>query len=282
MARTGGCGRIHAPLTAPKSRPDGRPRGLPAPGGAACRDRPPRPRAAASTPNAALTEDLPRIALGAHAAAQLPLAHADFELQRGRVREGAAPLGHGRGAGAAQLGGRASPPLVTPQPRAKPRGGSGAGSCAARGGGRPGAGEGAGLEAGVAQDRPGARAWAGLVRRGRDSAARERPGARSRVGGGASGAGRVGGRDSRAARDRSTVRERAGLVHWGAGLGGAGKAAGGGGIRAWRGARLARGEDGGGAWRGGKGRGRRRLGSRRGGAGGRGVSPLVFSAPKQV
>lgn len=134
MARTGGCGRIHAPLTAPKSRPDGRPRGLPAPGGAACRDRPPRPRAAASTPNAALTEDLPRIALGAHAAAQLPLAHADFELQRGRVREGAAPLGHGRGAGGAQLGGRASPPLVTPQPRANPRGGSGAGSCAARGG----------------------------------------------------------------------------------------------------------------------------------------------------
>lgn len=57
----------------------------------------PKPRAAGRKPYPALTEDLSRVMLGAHAAAQLLPAHADLELQRGRVPEGAAPLGHRRG-----------------------------------------------------------------------------------------------------------------------------------------------------------------------------------------
>lgn len=45
-------------------------------------------------PNPALTEHFARVALGEHTAAQLSRAHMDFELQRGSVRERAAPLGH--------------------------------------------------------------------------------------------------------------------------------------------------------------------------------------------
>lgn len=121
-------GRTHAALTAPAA------------------PRLPRP----------LTEDLPRVLLGAYAAAQLPLANPDLQLQRGRVRERTAPLGHGRGPAAAPFS-RARLAATRDVTAARQSG-------AARD--RPGARAEAGLESDAARDRPGARGGGARARRG--------------------------------------------------------------------------------------------------------------------
>lgn len=119
----------------PKSRPRGaRPRRSHAARGPSA-PAPPRPPA--------LTEDLPRVLLGAYAAAQLPLANPDLQLQRGRVRERTAPLGHGRGPAAAPFS--RAPLAATRDVTAARRSGAAQD--------RPGTREEAGLESGAARDR---------------------------------------------------------------------------------------------------------------------------------
>ena len=125
-------------FTAPKSLlPNPAGRLAPAPGsrGRGLRRPPARPRFPS------LTEDLPREALGAHAATQLPPAHTHLELQRGRVREGAAPLGHGRGPQRRSSAAAPRLPMMS-QPRANPCAGRGRGWCAAQRGIGPGRGRG--------------------------------------------------------------------------------------------------------------------------------------------
>lgn len=128
------------PLDAPTSGP---PAGLPPPAPRGRWNRRPQPRVAGRKPYSALTVDLPRVPLGAHAAAQLLPAHADLELQRGRDPEGAAPLGHRHRPGSSRPRLAA---LLTSQTRANPRARRGRGSLAAlRGiGPEPGKGRGSG------------------------------------------------------------------------------------------------------------------------------------------
>lgn len=137
-----GCGRgrgsIHAVLSRIPSPVRRRGTRAPAPAGAAGGGTPlPSPACTA------LTENLSCEALGAHAATQFSLADTHFELQRGRIREGAAPLGHGRGPGS----GSGWPPASLARD-----------VIAAR---QPGRGAGAGPARGATQDSSGEVGWGG-------------------------------------------------------------------------------------------------------------------------